>query len=115
MTTRMTMRTTLSWTRNYLLCKVQELAKKSGETQIYPKTVPFGGRPILAPKHLLFFVENLQNFILVLDDRQERSLQVARMFRPARRQPALRQEGTGRHDDISIHSGSFLRWLVAKL
>ena len=85
---------------------------KNGRTQIYPNTVIIGGMPILARKRLpssIIFVKNLQNYVLVLDNRQERALQVERMFRPARRQPELHQEGTGRHDGISFHSGSFLR------
>ena len=70
--------------------------------------------PILVQKRL-WFMWKPSDLILALNYRQQLALQVARIFRTARKQLTLHQEGTGRHNDTFIHSGSFLRWLVTNL
>ena len=89
-------------------------SKKTAKAKNCPKAAFFVGMIVL-DQTLLIFLLKIFMFHCCLDDRQVPALQAARMFRPERRQPALYQDGTGRHGNISIHSSSFLRWLVANL
>lgn len=100
----------------YLLCKVEELAQKAGKTKKTPENTTILREVKFSSKKPVFVFESLHIIPgMFLNGHQELALKVARRVRLARRQPALHQEGTGRHDDIFIHSGSFLPWLQANL